>query len=213
MKKGTHSFSKRAGIIIAVTGCLMILFSIGLYVRNDNIEKKAQVYSNEALAQLDPKLYERKTKIENASRNGKIFVPDYVLAPDMEMPVEEVNGQSYIGTIDIPALDLHLPIQSELDDRKMRVSPCRMEGTVYRKNIIIGAHSFKYHFGYLKNLDEGDLITFTDVSGNQFNYNVEYIEILSPFQFKELESGDWDMTLFTCTVGGRARVVVRLELI
>ena len=88
-----------------------------------------------------------------------------------------------------------------------------MEGTVYNKDIIIGAHSFKYHFGYLKNLEQGDLVTFTDMAGNVFNYNVIYTEILAPFQLPDLEDGEWDMTLFTCTVGGRARVVVRLELI
>ena len=29
---------------------------------------------------------------------------------------------------------------------------------------------------------------------------------------KELLSGDWDLTLFTCTLGGKSRVVVRCKI-
>jgi sortase A len=38
------------------------------------------------------------------------------------------------------------------------------------------------------------------------------MEILSPFAVEEMTSGDWDMTLFTCTVGGQSRVTVRCVL-
>ena len=37
------------------------------------------------------------------------------------------------------------------------------------------------------------------------------IERLRPTAVKEMTSGDWDLTLFTCTVGGQSRVTVRCE--
>lgn len=191
----------------------MIVFAVVLALRNASIEKKAQIYSDEALIKLDPELNERKTKLAAESKNSKHYVPDYVLAPDMSMPVETIDGVSYIGTVDIPSLNIHLPVQSELDDSRMRKTPCRMEGTVYNRDIIIGAHCFKIHFGYINRLEAGDTVTFTDIEGNQFDYSVLYSEELLPNQLDQLKSGDWDMTLFTCTVGGRSRIVVRLELV
>ena len=38
------------------------------------------------------------------------------------------------------------------------------------------------------------------------------METLMPTAVEEMESGDWDLTLFTCTVGGRTRVAVRCAL-
>ena len=62
-----------------------------------------------------------------------------------------------------------------------------------------------------KNLSQGDPVTFTDIDGNVFCYQVSEIEILSPYSIQEMTSGDWDLTLFTCTIGGQTRVAVRCE--
>ena len=69
--------------------------------------------------------------------------------------------------------------------------------------------------GYLTSytLKAGDTITFTDVDGNVFTYQMVERETLLPASIEEMESGDWDLTLFTCTVGGKSRVTVRFELI
>lgn len=42
-----------------------------------------------------------------------------------------------------------------------------------------------------------------------FTYCVAEEEILQPAQTEQMVSGDWDLTLFTCTVGGRSRVTIR----
>jgi len=49
------------------------------------------------------------------------------------------------------------------------------------------------------------------VDGNVFAYKVVETETLSPFSIEEMTTGDWDLTLFTCTVGGQNRVAVRCE--
>ena len=68
------------------------------------------------------------------------------------------------------------------------------------------------HFGHLKDLSQGDEITFTDVDGNMFGYEVIELETLSPFAIEEMTGGNWDLTLFTCTVGGQYRVTARCVL-
>ena len=55
----------------------------------------------------------------------------------------------------------------------------------------------------------GEIITFTDMDGNVFFYEVAEIEILDPYAKEEMLSGEWDLTLFTCTYGGQERVTVR----
>ena len=50
---------------------------------------------------------------------------------------------------------------------------------------------------------------FTDTDGNIFNYTVSELEQLNPTDVREMISGDWDLTLFTCTLGGQYRVTVR----
>ena len=39
------------------------------------------------------------------------------------------------------------------------------------------------------------------------------LELLWPEQTEEMLSGEWDLTLFTCTLGGRQRVTVRCDRI
>lgn len=38
---------------------------------------------------------------------------------------------------------------------------------------------------------------------------VAEVEILKPTDVEQMIAGDWQLTLFTCTVGGTSRVTVR----
>ena len=78
-------------------------------------------------------------------------------------------------------------------------------------DLIICGHNYASHFGNLKNLCEGDLATFTDIDGNVFTYRMVEQETLPPTAMDAMESGEWDLTLFTCTMGGQSRVTVRFE--
>lgn len=42
-----------------------------------------------------------------------------------------------------------------------------------------------------------------------FEYEVVSLEILIPEDVEPMEEGDWDLTLFTCTIGGKTRITVR----
>ena len=137
--------------------------------------------------------------------------PDYVLNPEMDMPTQEVDGQSYIGILEIQSLGLSLPIISQWSYPGLRIAPCRYTGSAYQNDLVIAAHNYTSHFGHLKELSPGDAITFTDVDGNVFRYQVAEVETLPPYSVAEMTSGDWDLTLFTCTIGGQSRVTVRCE--
>lgn len=149
---------------------------------------------------------------EPVMRDEQTVIPDYVLCPDMEMPVETINGIDFIGVLRIPALELELPIISQWSYSDLKTAPCRYSGSVYLNNLIICGHNYTSHFGNLKNLWEGDVATFTDMDGNIFTYKMVEQETLNPTDTEGMESGNWDLTLFTCTVGGQSRVTVRFEL-
>lgn len=140
-----------------------------------------------------------------------VEIPDYVLNPNMRMPVKEKNGQAYIGVLEIPALNLTLPVISEWDYDRLKKAPCRYDGSAYLDNLVIAAHNYKTHFGNLKKLNAGDSVIFTDAVGNRFEYEVVLTETLMPRDVKEMKSGEFALSLFTCTVGGSYRVTVRCD--
>lgn len=137
-------------------------------------------------------------------------VPDYILNPKMDMPVETVDNTGCVGVLRIPALGLELPVIGQWSYPNLKIAPCRYSGTAYQGDLIICAHNYPAHFGNLKYLREGDGATFTDMDGNVFSYAVAEVETLRPTDMEAMESGDWDLTLFTCTIGGQTRVTVRL---
>ena len=55
-------------------------------------------------------------------------IPAYVLDPDMEMPETEVDGHLYIGVLEIPVLELELPVMSRWSYPDLKIAPCRYQG-------------------------------------------------------------------------------------
>lgn len=139
----------------------------------------------------------------------EVEYPDYVLNPNMEMPIKEMDGSYYIGILEIPSLDIKLPVQSEWNYSNMNISPCRYQGSIYLDNMVICGHNYATHFRPLFNIENGTSVYFTDMDGNRFEYQVRTTEILDGTAVEEMVSGDWDLTLFTCTPGGVSRVTVR----
>lgn len=48
-----------------------------------------------------------------------------------------------------------------------------------------------------------------DADGICYQYEVAGLEELGGTAVEEMQAGDWELTLFTCTYGGRTRVTVR----
>lgn len=152
-------------------------------------------------------------ELTQAMKQQSENIPDYLEHPEMEMPTLEVEGNQYIGTLEIPALGLTLPVMSQWSYSKLRIAPCRYAGSAYQEGFVIAAHNYSSHFGNLNQLSSGDRIYFTDVTGNRFSYQVAEVEELNPTALEEMVSEGWDLSLFTCTLSGQARVTVRCEKI
>lgn len=139
--------------------------------------------------------------------------PDYVLNPDMEMPERVINGNEYIGVLNIPALDLYLPVMSGWSYEGLKTAPCRYAGSAYKDGFVIAGHNYRAHFSPLKDLETGEIVEFIDVRGNIFFYKVVQTETLAPTAVEEMVSDKWGLSLFTCTYSGQARLAVRCEAV
>ena len=106
---------------------------------------------------------------------------------------------------------MSLPIISEWSYDALQTAPCRYSGSAYLDNLVIAGHNYRSHFASLPQLQPGDTVTFTDMDGNVFSYAVSSLETLSSYAISDMTSGDWDLTLFTCTVGGQSRLAIRCD--
>lgn len=191
----------KVGICLFVIGTLCFIAARSFMVYNRHESNAARVMAKSIVEQLVDLIGETKP-VED-------LPPDYVLNPDMDMPTEEIEGNRYIGTVVIPALGVELPVMSEWSYEKLKISPCRYAGSAYMDNMVIAAHNYNSHFGKLSSLPQGEPVLFKDVDGNEFRYKTALLEILLPENVDEMIAGDYPLTLFTCTPGGRTRVTVR----
>ena len=154
---------------------------------------------------------------ESAAESGgltldPVYLNDNTSTPEGEMPVIEIDGYDYIGVLQIPSLDLTLPVISDWSYPALQIAPCRYEGSAYDGGLVIAGHNFDSHFGNLSRLEPGDEIRFVDLSGHTFTYAVAETEVLDATAIDQMVNGGWDLTLFTCTLSGETRFTVRCTL-
>ena len=194
---------RKAGKLLMTIGLLLIAAAFLLMVYNIWESKKAEIMSEEILNQI------KDEQDENVSSDDADEKPLYEIYPDMEMPVLTIDGVDYIGILTVPSLGLELPVAGNWSYPNLRRSPCRYKGSAYSNDMIIAGHNYSRHFGGLKNLAIGEEISFRDVDGHIFQYQVDDIETIPGTAVEDMHAGEWDMTLFTCTYGGKSRVTIR----
>ena len=124
------------------------------------------------------------------------------------MPQVQIDGMNYIGRLRIPTLELELPILSQWDEDRLKIAPCRYSGTARGGDLVLLAHNYRKHFGPIRHLEPGDELSFEDMEGTVFVYEVTGSIVVEPTALETVTSGAHDLTLITCTYGGRTRLVV-----
>lgn len=207
------------GTLLILVGVISLLGAAGLAMYNLNEEHSAGESSQSVLEELMPQVTQPPVSVPSGDSDApeqtlppqELQIPNYILNPNMDLPEKESGGRQYVGILTIPALGLELPVLNEWSTSGAKIAPCRYTGTPYLQNMVICAHNYNSHFGRLNTLKTGDIVYFTDMDGNVFSYAAATFEILQPNQKQEMCDGKWDLTLFTCTIGGQTRFVVRFE--
>ena len=156
---------------------------------------------------------------DNAAKVTKSLLEDIKCVTENKNPVQNnfqttmpsvtVEDYESIGILSIPVLDLELPILKDWSYAKLKKAPCHYYGSYHDKDFVIAAHNYKSHFGRLSELQEGDLVIFTDTTGKAHYYEVAFLETLPKNATKEMITSGFDLSLYTCTSGGGSRVTVR----
>lgn len=221
----------KLGNLFITLGLVLVMAGIGLGAFNIWTENQAGADSASALDTLTHQIVPETPQVpqtptapadkedlaqipefgDTPSLEHFLSVPNRMRDPYREMPTTLIDGVAYIGYLEIPSLDLKLPIIDETTNRNLQKAPCRFFGSAYLENMVIGAHNYNSHFGRLGYLSYGDIVIFTDMEGNVFTYEVADIETLKAYQGEYLCNGEWDLSLFTCTLGGEQRITIRCQ--
>lgn len=187
-----------------VLGAVLVLAALSLFLWNQRENNEAGTSAEKILPQVIEQL-------ETPGAGQEVEEPSYPDPYDPTMTEVEIDGYAYVGVLSIPALELELPVMSEWDYTRLKIAPCRYAGSTKTDDLVICAHNYTRHFGPIRNLTPGDTVTFTDMDGVVWQYEVVAVDILVPTDVEDMTAGGYDLTLFTCTYGGASRVTVRCE--
>ena len=130
---------------------------------------------------------------------------------EQPMATVEAEGREYLGELRFPTLDLTLPVLSQCSEENLKTAPCRYQGSLSGGDLIVAGHNYQSHFGRLDQLSPGDPVTFTAPDGETCAFEVTETQELPGTALEEMEAGEWDLTLFTCTLDGRGRITLRCQ--
>ena len=183
---------KKSGVILISLGAVLILAALLLFLYNRSEDRRAGQEAESLLEDV------RSTMAANADPEPQ------------EEPAEEIT-YDYAGVIAIPDLSLELPVIDQWNYARLKVAPCRQSGAAADGDLVIAAHNYKSHFGYLDRLEPGASVIFTDMEGTVYRYAVDEIRQLEPEDVEDVSSvfsSEYPLVLYTCTPGGKARVAV-----
>jgi len=137
------------------------------------------------------------------------------------IPYEErvtASGEKYhtIAIIEIPSIDVNLPILDHETEELLKISPCYFWGADPNQvgNFCVVGHNYrnKKFFSKVIYLEKDDEIMVTDLTGKKLTYIVYDKYVVEPDNVEstsQLTNGLKEVTLITCTNDSSKRVIVK----
>lgn len=201
----THKPKRRFGVILVIIGVICLAVAVFLIVYNIVNGLRAESFSRTVVSEIEEYIAENETEQQNETTPTK--------TEQNKVSDRIFEGYSYIGYLTIPDLSLKLPVMSDWSYEGLNLSPCRYSGSVETNDLVIAAHNYDSHFGRISELSNGAQVLFTDLNGSTERYEVALVDTLNPVEIEKMTSGDYALSLFTCTPSGMARVTVRCDKI
>lgn len=215
---------------------ICLLFSYYIYAEYDR--NKSEEVSKEILAEIKEQVDNTVKKDENDKIVVILEVPG--TQEDNEDKTENQNnnqtktnntkmdtktytskdGVKYTteAILKIPKINIEYPVLSATSDALLFVSLNKYWGPQPNEvgNYCIVGHYYENGkmFGKLHKLKNGDKAELTDLSGNTLKYQVYNKYVVEPTDTRctsQLTDGRKELTLITCTNGGKQRLVVKLR--
>ena len=194
---------------MVTAGMILIFASLGLHLMQEQRDSMAGQNAQILMEQLA--LSKNTPIVPTESDLPEPEAPESSEAPEMNssvMPEKEYMGYAMIGSLRVPSVGIELPILSSWDYDLLNVTACRYSGSIATGDLILLGHNYKSHLGPLRNVQIGDLLEFESVNGVTYRYVVAQVEQLHKSEGERL-SADYALSVFTCTLGGNHRIVVR----
>ena len=221
MKKTERAGLRRFGTLLILAGLLLAAGGMGLVLYNlwdnDRAGRAADAIQDEIDSELE------KMPVENAPvpLAGRNKQDDESWLSGQKMPTMLIDGNQYIGTLEIPSLGIRLPVLDRWNYELLKISPCLYSGSYYTDDMVICGHNYQRHFSPIKGIAIDADVYFITAQKVIYHYKVCNRETVKPTavdqmirnwnngdpEFEQLE--DWDLTLFTCNTGGQTRCAVR----
>ena len=210
---------------------LCALSSYAIYAEYDR--NKSEEVSKEILQEISfrepTKLVDEEVVVVrlNAIPEEEDVATTEVVQIEQQVNVEEEqkltasDGTSYytIGVINIPSINVNYPILSTYTDELLKIAPCRFHGPNPNEvgNLCIAGHNYRNSkfFSKVPNLQLGDTIEITDLSGRMLTYTVYDKFIVNPDELactSQLTNGKKEITLITCTNDNKQRHIIKARV-
>ena len=187
---------RNAGKLLWLAGLLLVIASLALLLVTRNRAGTAQVEAARIAMQLEQVMPSRVAGT----------MEDYF---GMDMPIYQVGGKEFSGVLEVPAFGARLPIGSSWDKGLVTSYPCRFSGTVYDGTLVIGGSDQTGQLSFLEQIDIGDVVIVTDMTGAEFVYAVERIQRSKTAQADVLMDETAQLTVFARDSYGLDYVIVR----
>lgn len=210
---------------------LCVLSSYAIYAEYDR--NKSEEVSKEILQEISfqdtTKLVDEEVIVvrlnaipeeKNVTTTQVVQIEQKIEVPD-EQKLTASDGTIYytIGVINIPSINVNYPILSTYTDELLKIAPCRFHGPNPNEvgNLCIAGHNYKNSkfFSKVPNLQSGDKIEITDLSGRMLTYTVYDKFIVNPDELEctsQLTNGNKEITLITCTNDNKQRHIIKARV-
>ncbi len=180
MKK---SKSKLITKFLSFFGILLIVGAVSLTV----FQSVGQRMTAESNGEIVKQLFALMPTVHSGPRDDRV---------DMTMPMLEIDGENFVGILEIPLYEKQLPVCGGWSRHKVSSFPCRYDGNLYDGSLIIGGSDGAGQFDFMKTISMGDFVFLTDMMGGRYCYRVDWVEKTSDASAENLRSDGADLVLF-----------------
>lgn len=205
--------------IVFVSGFLLLCYPlVGNYIQRQHQERAVADYQTGVDTGSEE---ERQAEISKANEYNDMLFQSHgaivdnldtsILSEESYQSLLDVSGTGVMGSIEIPKIDVDLPIYHGTSDEVLDLGVGHLEGSSLpiggesTKSILTGHRGLPGSslFTRLDEMEEGDLF-FLDVMGETLAYKVCDIVTILPEDVKslEIEAGADKVSLITCTPYG-----------
>lgn len=204
-----------------IASIILVLVFSGWYIQEEVKKKASEAVSQDMLNSIN---------LESIADDDSSNDQPLVVALDNTEVVEEeetnvIDGTytddsgytyTYESILSIPSLGVEYPVLSETSDELLKISINKFWGGSPNSvgNYCIVGHNYKSGkmFGKLSSINNGDIVKLTDLSGKTLNYKVYNKYVVYPENVEctsQKTNGLKELTLITCTNGGKQRLIVK----